>query len=344
MYVATFRGDVHVSGDPAVIRRGCEVFVPSPGCVVPLHSLLDAPDRPRHYRRVLLAHQMSCDNYYHWTMECLPRLLLLLDFLAKQGPSMNRLEKPTTLVLPSGYGGGRKFVNDSLAEISNRSAPHAALLQSLDVVYYEPLSGSFTTDEVVTVDWRAVDGRPGTELCPARAALQRLRGFFLGEDEAAAAQGPRDLLIWISRNQDRLSGSSSRRVVNEEQVLRSLQELVANQSSGRGRRRRLELVVFHGDSTSLKDTVALFSRALLVVGVHGAGLANMVYSPPHTHIVEVALKTPRHRDYAHAAMALDHYYWVIPGPENALESEVVLDEDEVLETVARVLEMDSEGS
>ena len=55
------------------------------------------------------------------------------------------------------------------------------------------------------------------------------------------------------------------------------------------------LHIFRGDSLSLPDTISLFGSARLVIGLHGAGMANMVYCPPGTHVLEIALPTPRHR-------------------------------------------------
>ena len=41
----------------------------------------------------------------------------------------------------------------------------------------------------------------------------------------------------------------------------------------------------------------LFGSAAVIVGVHGAALANMVFAKPPAAVVEVVLETPRHRDY-----------------------------------------------
>ena len=65
-------------------RRGesGQVFVPSPQSMVPLHSLLAmGPVYAGRLSSAVSVVQMSCDNYYHWTMECLPRLIVSLEFL-----------------------------------------------------------------------------------------------------------------------------------------------------------------------------------------------------------------------------------------------------------------------
>jgi hypothetical protein len=62
----------------------------------------------------------------------------------------------------------------------------------------------------------------------------------------------------------------------------------------------------------------------------------MVYSREGTHVVEVALATPRHRDYMHMAVALGHKYWMLPGPEQALEAAIRVNVSHVLGVLARL--------
>ena len=71
------------------------------------------------------------------------------------------------------------------------------------------------------------------------------------------------------------------------------------------------------------EAAALFERAAVVVGVHGAALANVVFCRAGTALVEVPMKEPCFRDYTHAAMALDLRYFVLDDlPENAYHAAV----------------------
>jgi hypothetical protein len=152
------------------------LYVASPGCFVPLHSLEDRP-RPlvELYPVAVNTMQMSCDNYYHFTMECLTRLVLALDHLATLPPTAY---EGARLVVPGGYGGGKGVVQAALAEIARVSGPHAAMLSRLNVTHYHP-SRAFSASVLYTVEWRQLDDRPGLELTPPRAALHRV-GFLRG--------------------------------------------------------------------------------------------------------------------------------------------------------------------
>jgi capsular polysaccharide biosynthesis protein len=216
------------------------------------------------------------------------------------------------------------------------SEEHAALLDEVVVEYYEPRHHAFHADTLLTVDWRQRDDdhRPGLELAAPRAALRRVREVMAPlAAEASLVEGScdRHVIVWISRNKDRLSGKDSRSVLNEDEVLGAIKAFVKQRDGW-------ELEVFYGDALDLDETVALFSRATVVMGVHGAGLVNMVYSREGTHVVEVALATPRHRDYMHMSVALGHRYWMLPAPEQALEAAITVNVEHIVGVLRRVAE------
>ena len=73
----------------------------------------------------------------------------------------------------------------------------------------------------------------------------------------------------------------------------------------------LELVVFDG-SLSIADTIELFARARIVVGVHGGALSNVLFCPKGALLVELTVDSPYTRHYEHAAVALGLEYVGIP--------------------------------
>jgi hypothetical protein len=62
------------------------------------------------------------------------------------------------------------------------------------------------------------------------------------------------------------------------------------------------------------DTLRLFYRARIVIGIHGAGLANMIYSRPGTQVIEMLCQPPDDVNlcYANTALILGHRYHAFP--------------------------------
>ena len=76
-----------------------------------------------------------------------------------------------------------------------------------------------------------------------------------------------------------------------------------------------------GGEVSLRETVALFAGADIVVGAFGGTLANAVFCRPGAQVVEIALREPAYRTYMHLAAAMGLGYWVTTDtPPNAFSS------------------------
>ena len=60
---------------------------------------------------------------------------------------------------------------------------------------------------------------------------------------------------------------------------------------------------------SLKDTMEMFNRAVMVVGPHGAGLSNIIFSEPGTFVIEGVCNRPHvNLCYQRLAYTLGHHY------------------------------------
>jgi len=116
----------------------------------------------------------------------------------------------------------------------------------------------------------------------------------------------------VSRNSD---GKLRRSLSNEAEVVAALRRAAAPHYCA--------VEVFHGSRHSLRSSMALFRRARAIVGVHGAGLTNMIFAAPGTAVVEMVSLHPSHRMFMHLAAALDLPYWVVAAgmPSNIFESE-----------------------
>ena len=74
--------------------------------------------------------------------------------------------------------------------------------------------------------------------------------------------------------------------------------------------RRVTVVEVDPADLPLSTALRLFMLADVVVGMHGAGLANTLFSPPSTSVVEVGLHQGGFRQYTALSAAMAHDYWL----------------------------------
>jgi len=96
-------------------------------------------------------------------------------------------------------------------------------------------------------------------------------------------------LVYISRKK-----AKWRNVINEQEVVEFLFSLGFD--------------IISMESLSFEEQVRLMSEAIVLVGPHGAGLANMVFSPKGLTIVEFVLPSFPNSDYYSLANCLGHSY------------------------------------
>jgi hypothetical protein len=91
----------------------------------------------------------------------------------------------------------------------------------------------------------------------------------------------------------------------------------------------------------LRRAREVLSRASVVVGVHGAGLTNILWARKGTPLVEISLHTARHRDYMHLAAALSLPYHSVMVNDStrlsAFDEQVGVNIAELSSTVLRAL-------
>ncbi|CAF1578480.1 unnamed protein product [Rotaria sordida] len=65
----------------------------------------------------------------------------------------------------------------------------------------------------------------------------------------------------------------------------------------------------------IRDHIALFRRARIIVGPHGAGMMNILWSSSGTHVVEIGYTTGMTcpEMYAEMSLHLEHHYWICKG-------------------------------
>ncbi|WP_432561313.1 glycosyltransferase family 61 protein [Kineococcus sp. SYSU DK003] len=209
-------------------------------------------------------------NYYHWTVQVLPRLLVVLEWLGA------RAEEADHWLLPP-------------------RAP-AVACEWLDALGVPESRRVVVPDRQVSisVDRLVVASVPGRNRWVPSWVVDRLR--------AAAPVDPtrrRGSRLLIQRPVDR-----RRNLVNAAEVLAALEPLGYE--------------VVDPGSMSLAEEAAVFGAAEVVVGVHGAGLTNMVFCRPGTAVVELTPHALVHPTFVKLADAARVRHRMVVGREPRL--------------------------
>jgi hypothetical protein len=96
---------------------------------------------------------------------------------------------------------------------------------------------------------------------------------------------------------------------------------------------RLGAETFIPRGANLPEQVALFSRTRLLIGAHGAGLANMILMPPGGRVVEVLPLGKQKSTYRMMARQLGHAYAAVEAAAGDFDSPLMVDA-EALEAAA----------
>ncbi|MGQ9662788.1 MAG: glycosyltransferase family 61 protein [Kiritimatiellia bacterium] len=210
----------------------------------------------------VVVHNSYYRNYYHWTLEALPRLYSIRDRLAE----------------------ARVLLCAELEPFH---------LQSLEL--FRPATvGFIRRDELGYAEEllfpTPVNSRYGQH---NPTLLREMAAWIRARTPAPANDSAEKLRLYIVR-----VGDKPRRLANEEEVL----DLV-----GRYGFRPVIL-----ERMSVTEQIALFSRAAQIIGVHGAGLSNMLYMTPPSLIVELMNERYHNACYFNLASALGHKIVILP--------------------------------
>ena len=197
-------------------------------------------------------------NYYHFVAEFLPHLVLLAEFIATR---------------PLGSDAVRLLVYDE---------PH--ILEFIDLLGVD-------RDDVVLFDPCIVYRAAHIVFVPAHEAPVPSAASVARVREAVAFAFPRPLplmsptarrgkILLIDRGEAR-----HRAIANAAQLLAAMQRAVGTQGADAA---AADVVVFACERHSVREQLAAFSDATLVVGAEGACLANMLFtSRDHVAIVDI---------------------------------------------------------
>lgn len=134
-------------------------------------------------------------------------------------------------------------------------------------------------------------------ITPSAEALHAAREAVLARVQPS---GPRDVLVVTSR-----AGERARAVANERELLQALRSAFPAL--------RVEV---HSRELSAAASVLLFSRAVAVVGPHGAGLSHVLFCSPGTVVVELMFMHSPPMMFWHMSAALGLRYAMAPLPRS----------------------------
>eukprot|EP00897_Mesotaenium_endlicherianum_P004819 jgi/Mesen1/4365/ME000022S03648 len=95
------------------------------------------------------------------------------------------------------------------------------------------------------------------------------------------------------------------------------------------------LRLFVGDETT-EETMKIFSKALIYLGPHGAGMTNMLWMPPHGVVVEVMPQDNVNLCYHLLASHCEHDYFMLLGAGN-FTSSISIPPLKVISTIEKLL-------
>ena len=137
-----------------------------------------------------------------------------------------------------------------------------------------------------------------------------------------------------------ITRSHGRRFTKTDEIRSNLQKLTLESD--------LRFVEFSDRALpSITETMVIFYEAVLVVGPHGAGFSNLIYSQPGTYVIE-GVCNPPHTNlcYQRSAHILGHHYHAIMS-ERGCVNVVDVDPQQILNTAKAFLKsykMENDGT
>ncbi len=209
-------------------------------------------------------------NYFHWFLDVLPRLRELEAYEAASG-------QRAVLLVPGWMTPWQKRSLELLGA-GGETTPHRVqfgLFRLCAETLVVPSSSRFHGD----------DNAPFAAMDPS--VCQWLQKSFCGRQKPDKAD--RNHRLFISR-----SKASSRRIVNEENVVQAVQ--------------RFGFEVHSLEDLSFERQVDLFSSASHVIAAHGSGLTNLLFANQCNVYELFASRHGVRSDYFQICMALGHSY------------------------------------
>ncbi|CAN0214375.1 unnamed protein product, partial [Ectocarpus fasciculatus] len=227
------------------------------------------PTKAQSYEKVFVIAQYWGDGYFHFLVESLPRITVMLDILRGNPDIKIAVHAPN-----KSHQSRRGYMNQFM-ELLGMDRSRLVFVQNEIHADFAILPSSTAC------------GNPDTQLVNMlrHALLQAMYPSTGG----APPQLPRPQIVLIVR-------TTKRGLKNNNQVREALRQNFPS----------YDIVEFLGTGPILSQ-LQTFATASLIVAPHGAGLSNMIVSPLHTPILEIG-PPECSACYLHLAVKLQHIY------------------------------------
>ncbi len=194
----------------------------------------------------------NVNNYCHWTLTEIPLMALALESSAPK------------VVLPEALLNGHLSFQKRWLDILHQAYPEKEILTLSDNI--DKLDGILPVNQDTSTARHLIGKCEYTWYHRGRATpytlglMEKIKPLFKSRYRFEGEK------VYINR-------ANSRRLSNEKDV----QDFVRNEG----------FKIISLEDFSLDDQVAIFSQASIIMGFHGAGLCNMVFSSPQQKIIEI---------------------------------------------------------
>lgn len=203
----------------------------------------------RHIKKGIHFTKDHSSNYFHWLVECLPRLLLV-----NQLPELNNVPLLVDENISLQQREALNFLNEDNREIITIRYKKSHFVEKL----FYPSQLSVIHDNMKS----PVQHNKDVYYSPL--AVNFVRNFFLQKLKVSHESGLRKL--YVSRN-----NAQYRKLINAEEI----EELMLSQG----------FEIIFPERLTFAGQVKLFSQAKMVVGQTGAGMANLLFVPKDCQVL-----------------------------------------------------------
>ena len=351
--------DVYVDGRAVgTIHDGCNVFIRSndflpPGLFAFGALAKEFPIRgsglpSKRFDFAISIVSRWTDNYYHFLIESIPRMVIMIQeesIIFRQIKEFGLADKmhADTVKIPIVVRSGPAYIHELMTLIlRERESRSATVSHSFDYAIEDLTEQDvFSVKRLFTVDWHGDQNMFNLETAGSRYALQKSQLYFsqlsLPKSKTPSSTTKveeNNLIIFVSRSLFRCGdkygtehfngAGKSRLIANHEQVINEIKMQIELA------KHKYRLQVENGCSTMI-ETIRTWRKAHTIVGVHGAGLSNMVFTrsvssmnsvmASKVNLIEITPPEPAFRDYFHLAASLNIKLWVVTmGEEGLLNS------------------------